>query len=908
MRVIKRAGSGRRFRLAGWLGRRVRRMATGTGMLALAVPLAWPGGVGGQHLSVPSASSVRSGVVRLADWVTEDTAPAPTVPAPTVPAQQTGTAAGAKHLVPVSQTRGLKHVTGHAPGKGKGQLPQWAAHGPGGSAAGTFTAGPAARGFNPATSTLDTTGTAADSNLYKNADGSYTRKVWSEPVNYQTASGSWAPIDETLVQGSGNRWREKANSLAVSFAAAGSDTTLASLGNASGSQQVSFSLAGAANVAGSATGTTVTYPAILPGTDVTETATPDGISESLTLSSPAAGTSWVFPLTLTGLTASLAGNSVDLTDSAGNLVAVIPPAVARSGPVDLADPDSQDSSQLTYQLVTQNGAPALEMSLDPSWLNAPGRVFPVIVDPTVKEDPQGSDYAQSTNGTAQTANNSGSTFLPSGTTTTSGTTYDDIDFLDYSSIGSAHPNAHLTSASLNLFDAYAAQCTASDSVTAYQVTGSWSPSSSMTYPGPAYATQDAQWTGTATAHACSNSTGLPGKGGWISLPMNSSGLGLLNQWTAGSATNFGFAVVTSLTSAQQYMQFDSYNDGNVTSSQGGDYTGDARPYLSLTYSTTASDTQPQVNSQYPPNNSNAPTLTPELIASGSDVDKWPFASLEYKFALFNSSGTQIGGTPSPIAADDWTVPAGDLSWGQTYYWTVQAYDGDLYSPATQPCYFTPAVPQPLVTSQLSQNPSGPGFNPQTGNWTTSATDAQVSTVGPALAITRDYNSDDPRVSGAFGAGWSSVLDMKVTAGQYSAKDTQDTQVVTYPDGEDVAFGLNPNGTSYSPPPGRYATLTPISGGFTLTDKNDTVYTFTQVLGTGVYGITSITDALLRTETFTYNGAGQVTAITSASGRSLTVKLGDPVRRGVPARRVGGHARRHARQRVDRPDLDVQLLR
>ncbi len=121
------------------------------------------------------------------------------------------------------------------------------------------------------------------------------------------------------------------------------------------------------------------------------------------------------------------------------------------------------------------------------------------------------------------------------------------------------------------------------------------------------------------------------------------------------------------------------------------------------------------------------------------------------------------------------------------------------------------MPQPLVTSQLSQNPAGPGFNPQTGNWTTSATDAQVPTVGPALEITRDYNSADPRLSGAFGAGWSSVLDMKVSAGENNSAGATATEVVTYPDGEDVGFGLNPGGTTYSPPPGRYATLAPVSG-------------------------------------------------------------------------------------------------
>ena len=119
--------------------------------------------------------------------------------------------------------------------------------------------------------------------------------------------------------------------------------------------------------------------------------------------------------------------------------------------------------------------------------------------------------------------------------------------------------------------------------------------------------------------------------------------------------------------------------------------------------------------------------------------------------------------------------------------------------------------------------------------------------------------------------------------------------MTYPDGEEVGFGLNPDGQTYSPPPGRYATLAAVSGGgFTLTDKNDTVYTFTQPLSSGVYGITSITDAVGRTETFTYNGSHEVTTITSASGRALTINWADPaVRRGYPHVASVVTDRRHA---------------
>ncbi|HTU04868.1 MAG TPA: hypothetical protein VMG13_04880, partial [Trebonia sp.] len=76
-------------------------------MLALAVPLAWPSGAGGQHLSVPAAGSVRSGVVRLADWMVGDSGPALVLPQ-----QQSGTASLKPHIVPFSVTRNVKHAIG----------------------------------------------------------------------------------------------------------------------------------------------------------------------------------------------------------------------------------------------------------------------------------------------------------------------------------------------------------------------------------------------------------------------------------------------------------------------------------------------------------------------------------------------------------------------------------------------------------------------------------------------------------------------------------------------------------------------------------------------------------------------------------------------------------------------------
>jgi len=191
--------------------------------------------------------------------------------------------------------------------------------------------------------------------------------------------------------------------------------------------------------------------------------------------------------------------------------------------------------------------------------------------------------------------------------------------------------------------------------------------------------------------------------------------------------------------------FDSFADSNVPSSAGGDCTGYCNPSLQMTYSTGA---PPEVTSQYPPDNYNSPVLTPELIASAQDAQG---LSLHCQFTVYNTAGTQVASSGS-LSSGDWTVPAGVLAWGQTYSWTVQATDSLGSSPSPQQHYFSTPVPQPLVTSELSQNASGAGFDPRTGNWTTSATDAQVSTVGPALEVTRDYNSQNPQLSGGVRRG------------------------------------------------------------------------------------------------------------------------------------------------------------
>jgi RHS repeat-associated protein len=419
---------------------------------------------------------------------------------------------------------------------------------------------------------------------------------------------------------------------------------------------------------------------------------------------------------------------------------------------------------------------------------------------------------------------------------------------------------HVTSASLRVLETWTGQCPASASVNVSDSSGQ----------------QVGRWAGRPAASAC----GTHPNGSWISVPISAAGLRALNSRSGGNLTVT--STPTAIPSASAAISSTpAATPAAVTGATAAKTAIPSAPAAAMVLMVTAaSNLPPQVNAQWPTNDANTPTLTPELIASGSDSDG---DALQYQFSVYDSSGDWLAGSKW-ISSNDWVVPSGTLAWAQTYYWTVTAYDNGNPSLDPQAFAFQTPVPQPLVSSGLAQDGggagdapdgSGPGFDPQNGNFTTQATDVTVPVTGPALSLQRTYNSLNPSAAGSFGSGWSSVLDMKVGPGQTGAGGSTATEVVAYPDGEQVAFGVNSDGT-YTPPQGRHATLESISGGFELADKNDTTYVFTRSLGSGSYGVTSITDAQGHALNFTYSSSGQITQLTSAvSQRSLYLTWATP---------------------------------
>jgi len=770
-----------------------------------------------------------------------------------LPRQQSGGPAVRGHYVSADDTR-AGGGAGRAPGHGIGAL--------GPEIGPKLAARPAktpsvynSKSFNPATSRRIGSAATARSDMYANTDGTYTRKVYESPVNFKAADGTWQPIDPTLTAAGDGRLHQRANSLEVNFAPKANDSQLATLVVDAG-HSISYGLLGAASVPPVVSGNTATYREVLPGVDLQLTATGEGDKESLVLHSATAANSFLFPLRLRGLTPSLEDGSVALRDDSGALRALIPAGHMEDSKFDPRSGGFAQSSAITYELTTVDGQPALRVTADRAWLTDPARAYPVTIDPTTYMGNTGDTYVLNTSTTDQSGDNE----LLVGTWNGGGEKA--YSFMTFDGFNNVYYGAKMNGVWLHIFDSWAWTCTPKP-FWVNAITQPWVVNSSKTYPGPSF---DGNALGSVTANpgvACTNTSGDRTVGTWMTVPLST---GLFQTWAL-NGTNYGLAVTASQTDSTQWKRFTSRNS---SAGMG------LAPYLEVAYT---SNVAPQVDAQYPPSGYAATTLTPELLVAGRDPDAWP-NPVQYDFLVYDKDSNKIAES-GWTAATNWRVPAAKLSWGQTYRWTVLASDGFLASSSQTLNVLSTPVPQPVVTSGLAQN-GGQGFEPNVGNYTTSATDATITTVGPSLTVQRSYNSLDTRRGSAMGAGWSSLVDMSATEVSTSGADVV---VVRYPGGQEVAFGKNPDGT-YAPPPGRYASFTAVSGGgYKLVDKDGTVYLFTApASGPGVWSVSSISDGAGRTETFTYSSPtapAVVTTITSASGRALHLTWSTPAGASAP---------------------------
>lgn len=152
-----------------------------------------------------------------------------------------------------------------------------------------------------------------------------------------------------------------------------------------------------------------------------------------------------------------------------------------------------------------------------------------------------------------------------------------------------------------------------------------------------------------------------------------------------------------------------------------------------------------------------------------------------------------------------------------------------------------------------------GVNSAIGGFTRSWTDLDIAGVGPALQLTRTYNSADQRV-GMFGQGWTSSFEARV----FENCVTNDVTVLFGDGRRETHYSDGAGG--YLTPPGYTTRLTKDgTSGWTLTGSDGSAMTF-RADGR----MTSMADADGQSLAMTWDGSNRLTTVTDPlSGRALT---------------------------------------
>lgn len=217
------------------------------------------------------------------------------------------------------------------------------------------------------------------SDTYVGANGVDVAHVYSRPVNYRASDGSWEPIDDTLVK-SGSGFVNRADSYGVDLP---SDLGSGLVHVSADGKRVSMRLVGARSALASVSGSTATYADALPGVSVSDRADAEGVEESFSLSRRDAPRQFKVELGLSpGLHAVEHDGTVAIEDAAGSVMFSMPTPVMSQAPASAGQPPWPSlAGSVAVSMASTSGGVELTYTPDHAWLDAPGRRFPVVLDP-----------------------------------------------------------------------------------------------------------------------------------------------------------------------------------------------------------------------------------------------------------------------------------------------------------------------------------------------------------------------------------------------------------------------------------------------------------------------------------------------------------------------------------------------
>ena len=256
----------------------------------------------------------------------------------------------------------------------------------------------------------------ANGRVYQLSDGRLQAEISQVPVHYRDAKGRWQPID-TRVRSTDRAGFVRGNTTNTFTSLFGSRSDRLVRFEKDG-RAVELGLSGAAkSVTPTVDGSQVTFPDAAGGADVVYQVTSTEVKEKIVLkAAPAGPVSYTFTVDTKGLTArpEADGSISFVTQAAGRPVLTMPaPYMYDSAAT------SATSTKVTQTVAQAGGETTITVAADAAWLADPARVYPVVVDPTIKIQPVPTDAKDvMISSGATTTNYAGTYQLKVGTDTT----------------------------------------------------------------------------------------------------------------------------------------------------------------------------------------------------------------------------------------------------------------------------------------------------------------------------------------------------------------------------------------------------------------------------------------------------------------------------------------------------------
>jgi RHS repeat-associated protein len=240
---------------------------------------------------------------------------------------------------------------------------------------------------------------------YELSDGTLETVLSAGPMHVEVVDGEFEPVDTGLVADGNEGWSPATTSyevvlpavvdgtLAFSVDAGDIEVVLDTEALVAAAEEAAPSAAvaeeradePAVSVEGEVADASVTYAGVVEGVDLVLTAMPDAVKEEVVLADASVPRefSWLVSVPA-GLSARLtAEDEVEIVDAEGAVVAFMPAPFM----VDASGEEDARSSELEVTLTPEGDRWRYGLVADDGWLDARERVWPVTIDPTIRETP-----------------------------------------------------------------------------------------------------------------------------------------------------------------------------------------------------------------------------------------------------------------------------------------------------------------------------------------------------------------------------------------------------------------------------------------------------------------------------------------------------------------------------------------